>query len=230
MIKILSWNIQQGGGSRLAGIVSALQKIEAQIVVLSEYRNNESGIRLRHRCLGLGYRYQYVSQAKANDNSVIILSRFPCQSELFTDIDPLYSANVVKVEFDAFAVYGMYLPHKKKHRIFDTLLTRVQSESKPMILCGDLNTGVNYVDQVGNSFWYENEFEMLITHGCIDAYRHVHGDKKDYSWYSHQGNGYRYDHTLIHRDMSSLISTCDYLHEYREKGLSDHSPMLLILG
>lgn len=230
MIKILSWNIQQGGGSRLTRVMKALQEINAHVVVLSEFRNNASGMKLRQQALALNYRHQFVSHAKQADNSVIILSKLPGNSQLFPTSDPTYSQNILRIEFDAFAVYGMYLPHKKKHQLFDFLLQQIQSDALPAVLCGDFNSGINYVDQKGNSFWYEDEFKALLDTGCQDAFRALQGDVSEYSWYSHQGNGYRYDHTLVSDDLLPVVSNCYYLQSYREAKVSDHAPMVLEIG
>lgn len=230
MIKILSWNIQQGGGSRLSKITKALKEINAHIVVLSEYRNNNSGIQLRNIGLSMGYRYQMVSNAPNNDNSVIIMSMLPCNFKLFPKSDAQYGHNVIKAEYDAFDVYGMYLPHKKKHQLFDLLLQEASVATKPVIYCGDMNTGINGIDQKGTSFWYSDELIELNRHGLQDAFRYKYGQIEEYSWYSHQKNGYRYDHTYVHEDLLPIISDCAYLHDYRERGLSDHSPMLLSMG
>jgi hypothetical protein len=37
-MRLLTWNIRQGGGSRLPRIADALKRHDADIVVLSEYR------------------------------------------------------------------------------------------------------------------------------------------------------------------------------------------------
>jgi endonuclease/exonuclease/phosphatase family metal-dependent hydrolase len=46
-MRLLAWNIRQGGGSRLGRIADALARHEADILVLSEYRGGESAARLR---------------------------------------------------------------------------------------------------------------------------------------------------------------------------------------
>ncbi len=230
MIKILSWNIRQGGGSRILQITKALSKANAQIIVLSEYRNNDSGIKLRTNLLRMGYRFQAVSSADANINSVIIASTLPFDSELFIGHTTEYDHNLIKASFSAFSVYGMYLPHKKKHNLFEILIQRATGDDQPMIFCGDFNTGINHIDQKGSSFWYEDEFKELTSLHCFDAFRAINGTVKEYSWYSHQGNGYRYDHTIVHQDLKVITKDCQYMHKWREEGLSDHSPMMLTLG
>jgi len=86
------------------------------------------------------------------------------------------------------------------------------------------------VDQKKKSFWYEDQFIELTQELGKDAYRHIHEDKLEYSWFSHQGNGYRYDHTIVTPDLVPIITNCYYLQDYREQKISDHAPMVLELG
>lgn len=229
MLKILSWNIRQGGGRRLKEIKSYINNSGAHIVILSEFRNNLKGINIRNGFLLNGYKYQVVSHSKSDENSVIIASKIPFNSCLFPDSDAKYSGNVIMAEFPLFRLYGCYLPHKKKHHLFDFLINETK-ENIPTIITGDLNSGINGLDQKGNSFWYEDELKTLEENRMIDAFREVNGQLRDYSWYSHQGNGYRYDHFYIQENLISLLSDCSYDHEARENGISDHSPMFLTLA
>jgi exonuclease III len=56
-MRLLAWNIRQGGGSRLARIADALAHHEADILVLSEYRGGEAAARSRATLKVLGYRH-----------------------------------------------------------------------------------------------------------------------------------------------------------------------------
>lgn len=228
-MKILSWNIRQGGGSRITKIIGCIRDHKPHVLTLNEYRNNKSGIRIRTELLHLGYRYQVVTQAGSDNNSVLIASKLPGDSCLFPKSDPTYFHNIACISFDAFDLYGVYFPHKKKHRLFNFLMERL-AESKPSIIAGDFNSGINGLDQKGNSFWYEHEMKALTRIGYQDAFRHLHGDTLEYSWYSHQGNGYRYDHTYIHEDLLPILKGCYYDHEVRQNNISDHSMMILELG
>lgn len=230
MIKILSWNIRQGGGTRISQIIKAIEAQDAAVLVFSEFRNNQSGIQLRTALLKHRYRFQVVTAAAPNDNSVIIASRYPCNGFVFPKADADFPHNVVMVEFDAFYVIGVYLPHKKKHKLFDFLIQKVKDFKKPCIVAGDYNTGKNYIDQKGNSFWYTEDLEHYEKVGMVDAFRYLHGDMQEYSWYSHQGNGFRYDHTYVEKDLLPLVQSCYYIHQYRESNISDHSAMVIELG
>lgn len=229
MFKLLSWNIRQGGGSRVLKIINKLSKENAHVVILSEYRNNASGNTIRNGLLKAGYRYQNVTASEKDKNAAAIFSKMPADQLLFPNSDIDYPHNVLSNRYDAFEIIGMYLPHKKKHNLFDLLIKKATNDF-PVILAGDFNTGKNHIDQKGNSFWYTDKLVELEKAHCIDAFRFVHGDANEYSWYSHQGNGYRYDHTYISQSLTPLIKDCYYLHKWREEGLSDHSPMVLELG
>jgi len=230
MIKICSWNIQAGGGSRVVSLVKSIVNSKANIVALNEFRNNDSGNTIRNYFLKAGYRYQAVTHANRNDNSVLIVSTLPFTSELYPNSDEYFSANIVGAKFSAFTLIGVYLPHKKKHKLLEFLTDLVEESDESYIIAGDYNTGVNYVDQKGNSFWYTDQLAKLKKAGCKDAFRLVNGDVPEFSWYSHQGNGFRYDHTFVDEKISSVISNCYYNHQWRIDKLSDHSPMFLELG
>ena len=54
-LRLLAWNIRQGGGTRLPAIAAALSRHEADILVLSEYRGGDSAERLRAALGAFGY-------------------------------------------------------------------------------------------------------------------------------------------------------------------------------
>ena len=225
MLKFLSWNIQQGGGSRIRSILRFIAQQKAQIIVLSEFRNNDTGTFLRQKLLELNYTFQFVSLTSSDTNSVLIASQLPCQSRLFNQ-DAEYGHGVIAADFEAFHLYGVYLPHKKKHQLFPLLQNQVK-QYRPALIMGDFNTGKNFVDQKGDSFWYTRELAALEKEGMQDAFRIVNGQVEAYSWFSHQGNGYRYDHIYASNELTPIIRQCDYIHKAREEKWSDHSPMIL---
>ena len=210
-------------------IISYIKESKSQILVLSEYRNNKKGTEIRKYLLDLGYCFQAVSLNNSAVNSVLIASKIAFNSTIYSDIDPEYSANLILAEFSFFRLFGCYLPHKKKHVLFDFLLSETAS-GIPSIITGDLNSGINGIDQKGKSFWYEDEMIDLHKQGLKDSFRLIQKDVKEYSWYSHQGNGYRYDHYLVDEKLEAIVKDCYYDHESRESGLSDHSAMYLQLG
>jgi exodeoxyribonuclease III len=230
MLSILSWNIQQGGGSRSLAICQALIQSGAHIIQLSEFKNNANGAFIRAQLQHAGYEFQFVTAASSDQNSVLIASKINGEILLFPEADPVFQHNIIGVRFSAFTILGVYLPHKKKHKLFTAISNFVIEASQPVIIVGDYNTGINHVDQKGDSFWYQPEILNLPKLGLHDAFRHLHGSVEEYSWFSHQGNGYRYDHTYLSQDLLPVLKSCSYLHALRENGLSDHSPMIVEIG
>jgi len=199
MFTILSWNIQQGGGSRVNSIVKYILKKKPQLVVLNEFKNNANGIIIRTKLLQNGYLHQVVSHATSDLNSVLIASKLPGNSLLFSKNELQFPQSMLKLSLEVFDVYGVYFPHKKKHNCFEVLLDDLQKTDREEL-------------------------------GYLDAFRLVHGDKKEYSWFSHQGNGYRYDHMYISAALQPLVKDCFYDQQAREDKLSDHAPMFLVLS
>lgn len=230
MFKLISWNIQQGGGTRIASIARALSKEKANCIVLSEFKNNDSGQQLRNFLMKAGYKIQLVHQAPSTINSVLIASNIPVDSRLHFDADNNFPHAIIEAVYPAFRIFGLYLPHKKKHQLFPYLLEKILEDKTPVIIAGDYNSGINHIDQQGKSFWYEEHLKKMPELGVHDAFRYLHGPIKEYSWYSHQGNGYRYDHTYVSEALLPITKRCYYLHDWRERKLSDHSPMVLELG
>ena len=228
MLSILSWNIRQGGGTRTSKISQKLIELNSEVIVLSEFQNNSNGAFIRANLLKAGYIHQGVGHTSDLTNTVLIASRLPCNFIQCDKADPVYTASILHADFGVFHLYGMYLPHKKKHRLFDFLKEDL-IDHNPSILVGDFNTGKQHIDQKGNSFMYSQELDALEKMSYVDAFRRMYGQVKEYSWYSHQGNGYRYDHTYIHEDLASILKDCNYIHTWREEKLSDHSPMILTL-
>ncbi len=230
MFKLISWNIQQGGGSRIAQIVRALVQEKATCLVLSEFKSNESGQKIRSLLLQAGYKVQMSHAASGTLNSVLIASLLPADTRLHIQSDSNFPNAIIEAIYPAFSIFGVYLPHKKKHKLFPYLVEQIEKSVRPVIIAGDFNSGINGLDQKGDSFWYSEYLKKMDALNCHDAFRKLHGNVKEYSWYSHQGNGYRYDHTYCSADLFPIIKRCYYLHEWREKKLSDHSPMVLEMG
>jgi exonuclease III len=74
-MRLLAWNIRQGGGSRLARIADALAHHEADILVLSEYRGGEAAARLRATLKVLGYRHATAFAPPPSRSGVLIAAR-----------------------------------------------------------------------------------------------------------------------------------------------------------
>ncbi len=95
-MRIITWNIQHGGGSRIDRICDALHPYEADLIILAEFRHNKAANTLRDRLSEQGYAYQSAPHAPARSNIVFVAARQPFEAVTFPgqldDTDGLCSA------------------------------------------------------------------------------------------------------------------------------------------
>jgi exodeoxyribonuclease III len=115
----------------------------------------------------------------------------------------------------------------------------------PRLVCGDLNTprrehpdGRVWTfarDRYGRlradrgERWDAAELALIKgLEGCgfRDAFRSLHGyERREPSWvWQRWGGGYRLDHLIVSSEVD--VPVCGYLHQWRDEGLSDHSPLV----
>jgi exodeoxyribonuclease-3 len=142
-------------------------------------------------------------------------------------------------------VLGLYVPSRgfdrgeramRKRRFLETVDAALGAseagQAGGRIVCGDLNVlepehtpRYRHVED-----WECGFYSGLGRHGLVDAYRRLHPDDVEHSWLGRSGDGYRYDHCFVSRDLLPSLRSCFYDHEPRELGLSDHSAMVLQLA
>jgi exonuclease III len=228
-MRILSWNIMQGGGKRVRSIVNKLIRLGPEILILEEFRNNENGFRIRSELLQEGYIHQMVTGPHGNDNSIFLASFEPFNGRIFPELNE-HMNKVIRAEFENdLVVYGMYFPLKQKKEIlFKFMLERIEEErEKRVLFMGDLNTGKHLLDEDGSTFYCSEYFDNMEEAGLIDIWRYKHGDKREYTWYSNSGNGFRIDHAFGNEVLLRSVKKVKYNHEVRERGVSDHSILML---
>ena len=92
-----------------------------------------------------------------------------------------------------------------------------------------------YLEGGSGNRWDQGErniLEGLKTFNLSDAYRRIHPiPKKAYSFVIERRGKVvakrRFDHFFSSREL--IIKSIEYLHKYRENGLSDHSPLELVI-
>lgn len=72
--------------------------------------------------------------------------------------------------------------------------------------------------------------ETLEAHGLVDAHERCSPGEQPYSWIGRTGDGYRYDYFHVGGELAGRIRACAYLHETRERRLTDHAAVTLHLA
>ncbi len=232
-MKITSLNIRHGGGRRIPNIIDWVDKCDADFVMFSEWRPNQCGKVLARAMQDRGYKTQGTSQGPSA-NGILIASR---RSQMVSSITP-EGASHGEIVFSACVEIDFiccYFPQKQeKKQFFHTVTDKILRASKPTLLIGDLNTGLNGADlTVGATpFFCSKEFADLESLGdAKDLWRLSHGkDAREWSWCS-RNNGFRIDHAYGNEALFKTYSSisCRYDHSTRTDGISDHSAVLVEL-
>lgn len=212
-------------------LVAALRDLDADALVVTEFRIGPVGDRLVHGLAQLGYEITH-PEVTAGVNTVLVASRSPILSTRSIGEDLPDRRHLWAADLDWASLAGVYMPLlKAKLPYWDALVDIANNGTGPQILMGDFNTGDNVLDRDpgGAPFTGADRVGRLLEAGYTDAWRAKHADARDYSWYSTTGNGFRVDHSFVRSEMASRVQHCEYDHTPRLTGATDHSAMILEL-
>ena len=230
-LRLLTWNIRAGGGSRIAAIVAALAPHEADVLVLTEYRDGTSVFSLHTELERLGYKWVTRHLPPRGRNGVSIASR-----RRFQEIGLLSSAvdepwRMIEVVIGRIRVIGVYMPNLRvKIPYWEALINIISKRVKESILTlGDFNTCRAYLDEPGATDSTARFMDEVQTAGFRDLWRDRNPDGREFSWYSTRGNGFRIDHAFLSPRLVKRVTDIRYEHAAREARVSDHSMLVLDL-
>ncbi len=117
---------------------------------------------------------------------------------------------------------------------------------RPRVIAGDFNIAPADLDVYdpaafeGGTHVSAPERELLtriLGTGMIDAYRHLHPDEQQFTWWDyragnfHKGLGLRIDLALLSRKLAPRLEECGIDRNFRKgQKPSDHAPLLLTLA
>lgn len=227
-------NIRRGGGAaeRLARVVATLEKFDADVLVVTEFRVGANGKFLVDALISSGYEVTH-PDVTPSANAVLIASRSPILSarpmgESMADRRHLWAADLGWTTLG-----GVYMPNlKAKLPYWDALITEAAAGVSRQLLIGDFNTGDNLLDRDPKGVRYEgaDRIPLLLRAGFTDAWRTRHPAIREYSWFSNSGNGFRLDQTYLQSRLETMVVSCEYDHTPRLDGVTDHSAMILGLA
>ncbi|MFK7853668.1 MAG: endonuclease/exonuclease/phosphatase family protein [Granulosicoccus sp.] len=232
-LRVLSWNILQGGGKRADRIAEAIVVCEPDIAILQEYRNGNSASVILSGLEQIGLVHRHIPKATARKNCVLIASRYPIKISQWNDVLDPALAMTATIDIDKFQlhIHAAHLPHKKPQIPYlEALLDMPIADNRNSIIIGDLNCGIPFEDSETKTFDNTYLFQQLMKQGWVDTWRSRNLAVKEFSWVSNRGNGYRYDHCLCTTNIDQSIANIAYDHGVRELGISDHSAMILNLN
>jgi exodeoxyribonuclease-3 len=230
-VRLLAWNIRQGGGSRLPAIAEALARHEADVLVLSEYRGGDSALRLREMLTKFGYPHSTTVLPPPGKSGVLVAARRRLRAHAALSDTLPEPYRLVHVEIGKLSLCAVYMPNLMAkvpywEAVVANLAARVDGHA---LAIGDFNTCRAYVDEPGAidrcAFFMDRVAEL----GFCDLWRQRYPEGREFSWYSHRGNGFRIDHAFLSPSLARRAGPIRYSHDERLSGLSDHSPLILDL-
>ena len=232
--RVISLNIRQGGGPRAGALLRWLLAKRPDFVVLPEWRLNAAGAGIRSSLESEGFHVWGCAASASRTNGLLLASRSPFVPERLTPQGVKGELLVADCP-GVLRIVAAYFPQgHHKAPFFDAILASAErSQHGPLLLIGDLNTGLNEEDVEGQGarFQCAGHFVDLARRGGLrDLWRMRHGQAREWTWRSAR-NGFRIDHAFGNAALLERFPAlcCEYDHEPRDAQLSDHSAILLNL-
>ncbi len=252
-LKIISWNINGIRAITKKDFVEDISKMEPDILCLQETKGQDEEV--KEALSALAHYYQYYNSAERKGYSgVALLSKTQPLSITMDMGVPEHDTEgrVICAEFESFYLVNVYVPnsgqnlqrldYRKQWDIDFRMYLKNLEQSKPVVLCGDLNVShrpidlkndkANYNKTAGYTQVEIDGMDNLLQSGFIDTYRHFHPDTVAYTYWSYRfkarerNSGWRLDYFLISEDLLENVKGVDILSEYFG---SDHCPIQLLL-
>lgn len=234
-MRLIGLNVQHGGGRRHQRIVEAVDHLGPDIAVLSEFHGTPRGLALLRKLadVGLPHHAWSVPANAAYPNAVAIASRKPIDATRQPISSELNGHRVLEARIGALDVVGVYFPLAKPKVAFwhEEFLPFARTNLLGQrVILGDWNSGLHHIDEAGAVLHAADAFEEMSTMGWVDAWRRLHPDDREYTWYSRPwNNGFRLDHAFLSPALLPALRGATYDHGIREAKVSDHSALIVDL-
>ncbi|MBE6959641.1 MAG: exodeoxyribonuclease III [Ruminococcaceae bacterium] len=249
-MKFISWNVNGLRACVQKGFLDFFQSVDADFFCLQETKLQEGQIDLELP----GYeQFWCYAEKKGYSGTAIFAKHAPLSVHYGIDVPELDTeGRVITLEYPDFYLVTCYTPNAQRelarldHRMkweeaFRGYLQELD-ETKPVIMCGDLNVAHNEIDlrnpksnrgNAGFSDEERGEFGKLLASGFTDSFRYLHPNQTDaYTWWSYMFNaraknvGWRIDYFVVSDRLKEKIRTAAI---HADVLGSDHCPVELEL-
>jgi len=237
-MRVVSWNIQQGGGTRVEQILASIAGWAPDVLVLQEARGTAPCRRIVAALDATGLR-KVVSTVRADEPSrygVLIASRLPAEPKPPPSQSDLpLPERWVSAEVGGplpFCLIGLHVPNRgegPKYRFLEAVAASLDGRADATLVVGDMNSGRRGVDEQSR-FFNEREdgwFRRMTAAGFPDTFRQLYPDARVFTYRTHRGVGFRIDHTLANAQMAARIGAIHYA--WTDPPASDHAAMIIDL-
>lgn len=249
-MKLISWNVNGLRAVVKKGFVDIFNEQDADIFCLQETKLQEGQIDLDLP----GYHQYWNYAVKKGYSGTAVFSKAKALSVKYgigiEEHDQ--EGRVITCEYEDFYLVNCYTPNSQAelkrldYRMqweedFKAYLHQLE-ETKPVILCGDLNVAHREIDlkndksnrkNPGFSDQEREKMTQLLASGFVDTFRYFYPDLEGaYSWWSYRFNarknnaGWRIDYFCVSEILVPKLADASILNEVLG---SDHCPVMLEL-
>ena len=230
LLRVLSYNIWNGGEDRLPIIEAVIRSQRAGAVALLEANDRAEAAGLADR-LGMELVYGDANSAFA----VAWLSALPIRATTNHRL-PMLEKTLLEVELGGVRLFATHLRAGRTERDADLRTQEVEAILETIgdlecLLVGDLNA-VNPGDEVGVpppgerlEFVAREPIERLLDAGFVDCYRRHHPDVRGWTYLTWQPWA-RLDFVLARGDLARRVTSCDVVTGEDALRASDHLPVV----
>jgi exodeoxyribonuclease III len=252
-LRVVTWNVNSLR-VRMPRLLEFLAEFEPDVACLQETKANPDGFPADElREAG----YAAVHHSGGRWAGVAILARaglHVSEPQLGLPGDPAPDeARWCEATVDGVRFASVYVPNgrtldspefPRKLAFLDAMAARVEALGDiPLVVAGDMNIAPEDRDVYdpaafdGGTHVTADErgrLTALIDDGMVDAYRAVHPDEVQFTWWDyragnfHKGLGLRIDLALVSASLAPRLTACGMVRDYRKGSKpSDHAPLLV---
>ena len=245
-MKIISWNVNGLRACMNKGFGEFLNSENPDIICVQETKMQKEQANFNFE----GYYEYWNSAEKKGYSGTAIFSKTEPVSVTYNIENHTDEGRVITAEYENFYLVCVYTPNAQpelkridyRMQFEDDLRNYLKNlkETKPVVLCGDLNVAHKPIDlknpkqNIGNpGYSYEERGKMteLLSEGFIDTFRYFYPEKENaYSWWSYRSNarannvGWRIDYFIVSDNFENNLEDSLILPEVMG---SDHCPVML---
>lgn len=252
-MKLVSWNVNGIRAAVKKDFISAVAKLEADVICLQETKAQDVQVNEALADLSGFHIYSNSAVKKGYSGTAILSREKPLNVQNNMDIAEYdLEGRVIAAEYSSFILVTVYTPNsgselkrlqyrQRWDSAFFDYLKNLESR-KPVIVCGDFNVACNEIDLARpkqnynkTAGYMQQEIDginNLLNNGFTDTFRWTRPEEVKYSWWSYRAGarqkniGWRIDYFLISDAINTRVKNADILNEVTG---SDHCPVLLEL-
>lgn len=249
-MKFISWNVNGLRACMGKGFADAFKALDADFFCLQETKMQAGQLELEFPGYQSWWNY---AEKKGYSGTAIFSKHHPLSVTYGIGIEEHdHEGRVITLEMESFFLVCVYTPNSQdglrrldyRMRWEDDFRAYLQKldESKPVIVCGDMNVAHEEIDlknpktnRMNAGFTDEERRQMttLLNAGFADTFRHLHPTQEGiYSWWSYRFHareknvGWRIDYFLTSQRLLPQVSEANILTDIMG---SDHCPVELVL-